>query len=157
VNVKSVKAQRKRVGVQIRQAREKIGMTQLELGEKIGVPHTRISAFENGTSPIDPDVVQLLHSLLGIKLNDLQLASKNIRGYHPPAPKVLQSQLAVQLTVPLGGLQIKLCTEAGRIIGTFIATEEGFTFLRSNAKLSSKKTAISWEQAARLFESGFLQ
>ena len=45
------------VGAQIKKYRKKKGMTQKELGFRVGVKHNTISGYENGTNEPDQNIL----------------------------------------------------------------------------------------------------
>ncbi|MFC2368192.1 MAG: helix-turn-helix domain-containing protein [Selenomonas noxia] len=65
MDVKSYTASR------IREYRKLRGLTQKELGEKIGVKHNTISGYESGTNEPEQDLLFKIASALEISINDL--------------------------------------------------------------------------------------
>ena len=57
----------KTIGQQLKEAREKSGMTQLELYEKSRITPYTISQLENGRASANTDTIQKLQKALGIK------------------------------------------------------------------------------------------
>lgn len=58
------------VGSKIRNFRKKKGITQKELGEKIGVKHNTISSYENGTNAPQQNMLFLIAKALDKKVDD---------------------------------------------------------------------------------------
>ena len=58
------------VGGRIREIRKRKGLTQRELGEKIGVKHNTISSYENGTNEPEHDILFKLANALDVPIND---------------------------------------------------------------------------------------
>ena len=69
-------------GAAVRQLREARGMTQAELGEKIGVSSKTVSKWETGKGLPDISLLQPLAQALGISLIELvngeQISNKNV-------------------------------------------------------------------------------
>ena len=61
----------KYVGNQIKKYRKLRGMTQKELGLKIGVKHNTISGYESGTNEPEQNTLFAIADVLGISINDL--------------------------------------------------------------------------------------
>lgn len=61
----------KYVGQQIKKFRKQKGLTQRELGLKVGVKHNTISSYENGTNEAEQDMMFLIAQALDISINDL--------------------------------------------------------------------------------------
>ncbi len=61
----------KYVGSKIREYRKKKGMTQAELGEKLGVNQNTISGYENGEREVGYDNLFKIVKLFGISIDDL--------------------------------------------------------------------------------------
>lgn len=55
-----------RVGRRIRKIRESMGMTQVELGEKISLNGDRVQKYENGARRPKPDLLKSIASALGV-------------------------------------------------------------------------------------------
>lgn len=73
----------KYVGAQIRKYRKMRGMTQKELGLKVGVKHNTISAYENGTNEPEQNTLFAIADVLGVSINDLFPSPTNME---PAAP-----------------------------------------------------------------------
>lgn len=73
----------KYVGAQIRKYRKARGMTQKELGFRIGVKHNTISAYESGTNEPDQNILFAIADVLGISINDLFPSPTNIEPIDP--------------------------------------------------------------------------
>lgn len=58
------------VGKKIKQLRTNSKMTQKELGEKIGVKHNTISAYERGTISPEQDMLFALSSVFEVSVDD---------------------------------------------------------------------------------------
>lgn len=62
---------KKYTSTKIREYRKLNGLTQKELGDKIGVKHNTISGYENGTSEPEQDLLFKIANVLHISINDL--------------------------------------------------------------------------------------
>uniref|UniRef100_UPI003B585EC0 helix-turn-helix transcriptional regulator n=3 Tax=Bacillaceae TaxID=186817 RepID=UPI003B585EC0 len=58
------------VGNKIRYYRKKNGLTQKELGEKVGVKHNTISSYENGTNEPEQNILYTIANVLNVSIND---------------------------------------------------------------------------------------
>ncbi|MDE6636629.1 MAG: DUF3791 domain-containing protein [Muribaculaceae bacterium] len=63
------------LGACIRMERERAGLTQVELGKRIGLKGSRVSKIENG-APITPEVASFILSKIGSQLQ-FKVISKN--------------------------------------------------------------------------------
>jgi repressor LexA len=68
----------KYVGAQIRKHRKQKGLTQKELGFKIGVKHNTISGYENGTNEPEQNILFAIADVLSVSINDLFPSPTNI-------------------------------------------------------------------------------
>lgn len=68
----------KYVGERIRKYRREKGLTQKELGFKIGVKHNTISGYENGTNEPEQNILFAIADVLGVSINDLFPSPTNI-------------------------------------------------------------------------------
>lgn len=59
------------VGEKIHYYRKKMGMTQKELGEKIGMKHNTVSDYERGKISPEQDVLFALSGVFNIRVDDL--------------------------------------------------------------------------------------
>lgn len=59
------------VAKKIREYRKEAGLTQRELGEKIGVKHNTISSYESGTNEPEQNILFKIADALNISINDL--------------------------------------------------------------------------------------
>ncbi|WP_337970310.1 helix-turn-helix domain-containing protein [Virgibacillus salexigens] len=59
------------VGERIKEERKKKGLTQKELGEKIGVKHNTISSYEKGTNAPEQNAIFKIARALNVKVDDL--------------------------------------------------------------------------------------
>lgn len=73
----------KYVGAQIRKFRKAKGMTQKELGFRIGVKHNTISGYENGSNEPDQNILFAIADVLGVSINDLFPSPTNIEPVDP--------------------------------------------------------------------------
>lgn len=62
---------KQQVGQQIREARKAKGLTQKELGEKLGVSHTTVNIYENGGQNLTLNTMQRIAQVLEIEVKDL--------------------------------------------------------------------------------------
>lgn len=53
----------------VKKRRKKIGISQVELAHRIGVPQPRIAEIESGRFPEDPERIVLLAKALGVDIN----------------------------------------------------------------------------------------
>lgn len=60
----------KYVGGKIKYFRKKAGMTQKELGDKIGVKHNTISSYENGTNEPEHNIIYSIAKVLEVSINE---------------------------------------------------------------------------------------
>lgn len=58
------------VGSRIKDIRKNKGMTQKELGKKVGVKHNTISSYEKGTNEPEQDILFKLAEVLNVSIND---------------------------------------------------------------------------------------
>lgn len=77
----------KYVGAQIRKYRKKAGLTQKELGFRIGVKHNTISGYENGTNEPEQNTLFAIADVLGVSINDLFPSPTNII---PASPRTVR-------------------------------------------------------------------
>ena len=59
------------IGDKIKSYRKKKGLTQKELGKKIGVGHTTVSAYEKGTISLNMNMLFSISAALDIRVDDL--------------------------------------------------------------------------------------
>lgn len=59
------------IGERIKEARKKAGLTQKELGNRLGVSAANISAFENNKTNIKPLTLKKIADALGCKASDI--------------------------------------------------------------------------------------
>lgn len=59
------------IGKKIKENRNKLKLTQKELGEKIGVEHNTISAYERGAISLDSNTLFAIGNALSVKVDDL--------------------------------------------------------------------------------------
>ncbi|MFJ2170742.1 helix-turn-helix domain-containing protein [Streptomyces griseofuscus] len=62
---------RQQIGAQIREARRRARLSQMQLGERIGRDHKTISRWENGHHPPDLNDLLLIADALDVPLADL--------------------------------------------------------------------------------------
>lgn len=62
---------KKYTSAKIREYRKLNGLTQKELGDRIGVKHNTISGYEKGTSEPEQDLLFKIANVLHISINDL--------------------------------------------------------------------------------------
>lgn len=78
----------KYVGAQIRKYRKMRGMTQKELGLKVGVKHNTISAYENGTNEPEQNTLFAIADVLGVSINDLFPSPTNMETAAPDLARI---------------------------------------------------------------------
>jgi transcriptional regulator with XRE-family HTH domain len=66
-----VPRRRQQIGSQIREARRRVGLSQVQLGERIGRDHKTISRWENAHRAPDLTDLLLIADALGVPLADL--------------------------------------------------------------------------------------
>ncbi len=59
------------IGSRIRKYREKLGMSQNELAEQLGIKHSRVSNWEQGTNRPDADLLAELCRVLNVSPSEL--------------------------------------------------------------------------------------
>lgn len=77
----------KYVGMQIRKYRKLRGLTQKELGFRIGVKHNTISGYESGTNEPEQNILFAIADVLGVSINDLFPSPENLE---PAAPESIR-------------------------------------------------------------------
>lgn len=60
----------KYIGNRIKEYRKKLGITQEDLGNKLGVKNNTVSAYERGTISPDSDTLFAIASALGVSVDD---------------------------------------------------------------------------------------
>lgn len=73
----------KYVGQQIRKYRKAKGMTQKELGFRIGVKHNTISGYESGANEPEQNILFSIADVLGVSINDLFPPITNVEPVDP--------------------------------------------------------------------------
>lgn len=73
----------KYVGAQIRKYRKAKGMTQKELGFRLGIAHNTISGYENGANEPDQNILFAIADVLGVSINDLFPSPTNLEPVDP--------------------------------------------------------------------------
>jgi transcriptional regulator with XRE-family HTH domain len=66
-----VRARRRQIGERIRTLRRAAGLSQIQLGERVGVDHKTISRWENAVHAPDLNDLLLLADALDVPLADL--------------------------------------------------------------------------------------
>ncbi|MBD2753771.1 helix-turn-helix domain-containing protein [Spirosoma validum] len=59
---------KQRVGQQIREARKAKGLTQKELGEKLGVSHATVNGYEKGDQNLTIETLERVATALGLEI-----------------------------------------------------------------------------------------
>lgn len=62
---------RKEIGRKIKYYRNKKGITQKELGDKLGVQNNTVSAYERGTASLSQDALFIISDTLDVRVDDL--------------------------------------------------------------------------------------
>lgn len=62
---------RRRIGAQIRDARRGAGLSQVQLGERVGRDHKTVHRWESGTTPPSLTDLLLVADALSVELADL--------------------------------------------------------------------------------------
>jgi len=78
----------KYVGAQIRKFRKAKGMTQKELGFRIGVAHNTISGYESGSNEPDQNILFAIADVLGVSVNDLFPSPTNLEPVDPDFARI---------------------------------------------------------------------
>lgn len=78
----------KYVGAQIRKYRKAKGMTQKELGFRLGVAHNTISGYESGANEPDQNILFAIADILGVSVNDLFPSPTNLEPVDPEFAKI---------------------------------------------------------------------
>lgn len=84
----------------IRFYRKAKGLTQKELGEKIGVKHNTVSGYESGTNEPEQNILFKIAAALEISINDL-FPTTTTSPTQPHSPDDLPSPPAKDVTFPL--------------------------------------------------------
>lgn len=88
---------RKYIGGKIKEYRKKGGITQEQLGEKLGVKNNTISAYERGIISPDSDTIFLIANILDVTADDLfPPAGTNSIGYLDKAKDLRKENLGVK-------------------------------------------------------------
>lgn len=98
------------IGLQIKKARENLGLTQEELGKKIGVTGVAVMRYERGQRQPRPAQIQAIADALGVPIN-LLYKEVPLPDALPPAQR---RPLKVRVDKPVGIYAIR-CNETGRI------------------------------------------
>jgi|SRR5690625_1852268 len=61
---------RKEIGKRLKKFRVNKGLTQKELGKRVGVQNNTISAYERGAASLDQDMLFKLSNILDVKVDD---------------------------------------------------------------------------------------
>lgn len=59
-------------GKMIRNRREELGLTQIELSEKVGIPQSLLSYIERAERPVDLQVAMPICRVLGLTLGEFE-------------------------------------------------------------------------------------
>jgi repressor LexA len=78
----------KYVGAQIRKYRKAKGMTQRELGFRLGVAHNTISGYESGANEPDQNILFAIADILGVSINDLFPSPTNLEPVDPEFARI---------------------------------------------------------------------
>jgi SOS-response transcriptional repressors (RecA-mediated autopeptidases) len=78
----------KYVGAQIRKYRKAKGMTQKELGFRLGVAHNTISGYESGANEPDQNILFAIADILGVSVNDLFPSPTNLEPVDPEFARI---------------------------------------------------------------------
>ncbi len=81
------------VAKKIREYRKEAGLTQKELGDKIGVKHNTISSYESGTNEPEQNILFKIADALNISINDL----------FPKQSSATQANTATSILIPVLG------------------------------------------------------
>ncbi|WP_020599874.1 helix-turn-helix domain-containing protein [Spirosoma panaciterrae] len=60
---------KQKIGQQIREARKAKGLTQKELGEKLGVSESTVNQYESGKQNLTVDTITKIAEALGVKFS----------------------------------------------------------------------------------------
>ena len=110
-----------KLGEAIKEKREKLGMTQQDLAEKLFVSRQTVCRWENGTRCPDLIMAKKIALVLNISLDEL-IPGEALASYVPPKEPALDlSCIKVMLT----GLLLVLADTASRSIGSGTALPVG--------------------------------
>lgn len=59
------------MNMQIKKLRKQMGITQLQLAEKLDVSQSTVASWENGTRRPDLDMIPTIANIFGVSVNDL--------------------------------------------------------------------------------------
>ena len=130
--MKTIKAKDNELGSMIKSARRKAGITQKELGKRIGLGEARVSKIENG-APITPETASYILSKLGSKL---QLKVVNYNLDRKDASFVMES---VYNYSKAKGISLKRAYQ-------YLKTFNGLSFLSQYAEIEKTLSFIEVEQ-----------
>lgn len=85
---------RKFVGEKIRYYRKKNGLTQKELGDKIGVRHNTISQYESGTNEPEQDMLFAIANILDVSVNEFFPNTEHTKEGFADSPLTVNEQPA---------------------------------------------------------------
>ena len=93
-------------GSRLKEARNKAGLNQAELGERIGVTGNSVSNYEKGTSSPNDHVLLKIFDALGVEPNYLFQDSFTVQNKKAPENRELATNISIeestQLLVELG-------------------------------------------------------
>lgn len=78
----------KYVGAQIKRYRKQKGLTQKQLGFRIGVKHNTISGYENGTNEPEQNILFAIADVLEVSINNLFPSPTNIEEVTPETLRI---------------------------------------------------------------------
>lgn len=129
----------KKIGAFIAVNRKKKGLTQEQLGERLGVTNKTISRWENGNYMPDLSMLEPLSKELEITLNEL-LAGEEIREEESAARAEKNLISAIDYSVKKIKNEHKKISVCIMIVGILICI---FSFLYSNRKAVGEKSIPS--------------
>lgn len=100
-----------RVGRRIRQIRESQGMTQVELGKKVGLTGDRVQKYENGFRKPKADLLKKIAEALGV--STLALTDPVVANYKGAMFAFFEMEKAYNLNIKRDGVKLSLVFENG--------------------------------------------
>ena len=93
----------RQIGAEIKRTREVLGISQMKLGEEVGVSFQQIQKYEKGTSRISVERIQQIANALGISISvffekeKFPAVSEPVGKYSPKEQSIEQALLPLDL------------------------------------------------------------
>lgn len=110
------KTEADRIGRRIREIRMSLGLSQAELGEKVGLPSDRIQKYENGARKPKPDMLKKIADALGV--STLALSDPVVSNYIGAMYAFFEMEESYDLQVLEENGRFKLIFGDGRLDNT---------------------------------------